>query len=82
VVETAATVPTERQPTVLERREAGVRQWAVCDELGTTASDVSAIERAAEDNIETDHRTLELVRILRALVQFVPSDTGSASPSG
>ena len=70
MVDTDATVLTERQLAVLERREQGATQRAVAEELGTTASNVSAIERAAEDNIEKARRTLELVRTLRAPVQF------------
>lgn len=70
MVDTDATVLTERQLAVLQRREQGATQRAVADELGTTASNVSAIERAAEDNIQKARRTLELVRTLRAPVQF------------
>jgi Tfx family DNA-binding protein len=64
------TLLTERQLEVLERREDGATQRAVAEELGTTASNVSAIERAAEANVEKARRTLELVRTLRAPVQF------------
>jgi len=70
MLETDGTVLTERQLEVLERREQGATQQAVADELGTTASNVSAIERAAEANVEKARRTLELVRALRAPVQF------------
>ncbi|MDS0284626.1 Tfx family DNA-binding protein [Haloarcula onubensis] len=70
MMETDATVLTERQVAVLERRERGATQREVADDLGTTASNVSAIERAAEANVEKARRTLELVRALRAPVQF------------
>lgn len=70
MVDTDATILTDRQVTVLERRERGATQRAIADELGTTASNVSAIERAAEANVEKARRTLELVRTLRAPVQF------------
>ncbi len=70
MVETDGTVLTERQLEVLEHRERGETQQAVAEELGTTASNVSAIERAAEANVQKARRTLELVRTLRAPVQF------------
>jgi len=77
MVETDGTLLTERQLEVLEHRERGATQQAVADELGTTASNVSAIERAAEANVQKARRTLELVRALRAPVQF--SVTAGAS---
>lgn len=67
---TDGTVLTDRQLAVLERREQGATQREIADELGTTASNVSAIERAAETNVEKARRTLDLVRTLRAPVQF------------
>lgn len=70
MVETDGTLLTDRQLDVLERRERGATQRAIAEDLGTTASNVSAIERAAEANIEKARRTLELVRALRAPVQF------------
>jgi Tfx family DNA-binding protein len=76
MVETDGTLLTERQLEVLEHRERGATQQAVADELGTTASNVSAVERAAEANVEKARRTLELVRALRAPVQFsLPAGT-------
>ena len=65
-----STVLTERQVEVLERRERGETQREVAEELGTTDANVSAIERAAEANVEKARRTLELVQTLRAPVQF------------
>jgi len=65
----AETALTERQTTVLRRRYAGETQQAIADDLGTTASNVSAIERAARDNVEQARRTLELDRTLRTPAQ-------------
>lgn len=64
------TILTERQVEVLELRERGYTQREVAAELGTTGSNVSAVERAAEGNVEKARRTLELVRTLRAPTQF------------
>ncbi|ESS05560.1 MAG: DNA-binding protein, Tfx family [uncultured archaeon A07HB70] len=65
-----STTLTERQVEVLELREQGQTQQEVADRLGTTDSNISAIERAAEQNIERSRRTLELVRTVRSPVQF------------
>ncbi|ADJ16556.1 Tfx family DNA-binding protein [Halalkalicoccus jeotgali] len=64
---------TDRQLEVLEHRERGHTQQEIATELGTTDSNVSAVERAAEANIEKARRTLELVRTLRAPAQFSAS---------
>ena len=70
------TILTDRQLEVLERREEGLTQAEVAAELGTTAANVSAIERAGRANVEKARRTLELVRTINAPVQFtVPPDT-------
>ena len=61
---------TERQAEVLALREEGHTQQAVAERLGTTASNVSAVERAATDNIEKARRTLEHARLLRAPVRL------------
>lgn len=61
---------TERQVVVLELREAGHTHREVAEILGTTDSNVSAIERAAERNVEETRRTLELVRTLRSPIRF------------
>jgi hypothetical protein len=71
MVDPHGTVLTERQVEVLELREQGHTQQEVADRLGTTDSNVSAVERAAEANVEKARRTLELVRTLRAPAQFV-----------
>jgi Tfx family DNA-binding protein len=66
----ASTTLTERQVEVLDLREQGHTQREVADQLGTTDSNISAIERAAEQNIEKARRTLELVRTIRSPIQF------------
>ncbi|QZP39358.1 Tfx family DNA-binding protein [Halobaculum magnesiiphilum] len=66
----ASTTLTERQIEVLELREQGQTQQEVADRLGTTDSNISAIERAAEQNIKKARRTLELVRTIRSPIQF------------
>lgn len=68
---------TARQLEVLELREEGLTQAAVADELGTTASNVSAIERAAEANVEKARRTLRVVHTIRSAVQF-DADAGDS----
>jgi len=70
VVAAESTILTERQVEVLELREQGQTQREVADRLGTTGSNVSAVERAAEQNIQRARRTLELVRTVRSPVQF------------
>ncbi|MFC7256169.1 Tfx family DNA-binding protein [Haloplanus litoreus] len=61
---------TERQVEVLELRGAGHTQREVAEMLGTTDSNVSAIERAAEGNVEKAQGTLELLRMIRSPVRF------------
>ncbi|WP_268105294.1 Tfx family DNA-binding protein [Natronomonas gomsonensis] len=73
MVEIDTTVLTDRQVEVIELREQGYTQQEVANELGTTDSNVSAIERAAEKNIEKARRTLELLRTIRAPAQFTVS---------
>ncbi|WP_254523585.1 Tfx family DNA-binding protein [Natrinema caseinilyticum] len=73
MAESRTTMLTDRQVEVLELREKGYTQREVADELGTTGSNVSAVERAAEENVEKARRTLELVRTLRAPAQFTVS---------
>ena len=70
MVSTESTLLTERQVEVLELREAGHTQQEVADELGTTASNVSAVERAGTTNVEKARRTLELIRTIRSPVRF------------
>lgn len=61
---------TDRQAEVVELREEGLTQQTVAERLGTTASNISAVERAATDNIEKARRTLDHVRLLRAPVRL------------
>lgn len=61
---------TDRQAEVLKLREKGLTQRTVAERLGTTASNVSAVERAATDNVERARQTLEHVRLLRAPVRL------------
>lgn len=60
---------TERQVTVLTARYDGETQQSIADKLGTTAANVSAIERAARRNLEKAARTLDLDAVLRATVR-------------
>ena len=57
---------TERQVEIFELREEGLTQQAIAERIGTTDSNVSAIERAARENIRKARRTLELVRSIRS----------------
>lgn len=59
---------TQRQVEVLELRERGLTQQEVANRLGTTASNVSRVESAAERNIRKARRTLEVARLVRAPV--------------
>jgi Tfx family DNA-binding protein len=70
MVSAESTTLTERQVEVLELREQGRTQQEVAEKLGTTNSNISAIERAAEQNVEKARRTLELVRTIRSPIQF------------
>ena len=70
MVSAEATTLTERQVEVLDLREEDRTQREVAEILGTTASNVSAVERAAEKNVEKARRTLELLRTLRSPVRF------------
>ncbi|MFB6309721.1 MAG: Tfx family DNA-binding protein [Salinirussus sp.] len=77
MVDASATVLTERQVEVLELRATGLTQAEVADQLNTTVSNISGIERAAEDNVEKARRTLELVEGLRAATHLeIPAGTG------
>lgn len=70
MVSPESTALTERQVEVLELREGGRTQQQVAELLGTTDSNVSAVERAAVQNVEKARRTLELIRVLRSSVRF------------
>lgn len=66
MVETEGTFLTDRQVEVLELREEGYTQREVADRIGTTDSNVSAVERAARENVAKARRTLELARRIRS----------------
>jgi len=70
MVAAESTTLTERQVEVLELREQGQTQQEVADRLNTTDSNISAIERAAEQNVRKARRTLDLIRTIRSPVQF------------
>jgi Tfx family DNA-binding protein len=70
MVSADSTILTDRQVEVLELREQGLTQRAVADRLGTTGSNVSAVERAAERNVEQARRTLGLIRTIRSPVRL------------
>jgi Tfx family DNA-binding protein len=70
MVSAEATTLTDRQVEVLELRETGLTQQEVADKLGTTNANISAIERAAEENVAKARQTLALMRSLRAPVQL------------
>lgn len=70
MVSVEGTSLTPRQAEVLELRERGFTQREIADRWDTTDANVSAVERAAERNVEQARRTLELVRALRSPVQF------------
>lgn len=70
MVSVEATTLTERQLEVLELRQEGRTQREVAEVLGTTASNVSAVERAAERNVRKARRTLDLVRTVRTPARF------------
>lgn len=58
--ETDGTFLTERQAEILALRHEGLTQREIADRLETTAPNISAIERAARDNVERAHRTVDL----------------------
>ncbi|AZH26471.1 Tfx family DNA-binding protein [Haloplanus aerogenes] len=76
MVSAESTTLTDRQVEVLELREQGLTQREVAERLGSTGSNVSAIERAAEQNVEQARRTLQLIRTIRSPVRLT-ADTGT-----
>ena len=70
MVSPESTFLTQRQVEVLELRNDGLTQAEAGEILGTTNANVSAIERAAEQNIEKARKTLELYRTLSTPVSF------------
>ncbi len=71
------TALTPRQAEVLELREQGLTQREIADRWDTTDANVSAVERAAERNVERARRTLDAVRALRSPVRFT-ADAGTS----
>lgn len=67
---------TERQAEVLALRSDGLTQQEIADRIQTTVANVSAIERAARQNIESARRTLDLATVLEAAVWFT-ADSGT-----
>lgn len=61
---------TEKQKKVLRMREEGKSQAQIANEMGTTRSNISAIENNARKNIEKSERTLELAEILKSQIKF------------
>lgn len=59
---------TDKQIEILKLRESGLSQSEIAERLGTTRSNVSAIERNARRNIQKSERTLELAKVLKAPV--------------
>lgn len=71
------TILTERQVRILRLREGGRTQQEIADQLDTTTSNISAIERAARTNIEKAQLTLNLAEVIRAPVR-VPVEEGTS----
>lgn len=61
---------TERQAEVLARRNDGLTQRAIADDIGTSVANVSAVEGAARRNVARARRTLTLARLLGAAVRL------------
>lgn len=70
MAEVDSTILTERQVEVLELRASGFTQQEVAERIGTTDSNVSAVERAATQNVEKAKQTLKLVETLSASITF------------
>ena len=67
---------TERQLEVMKLRAKGMTQKQVADRLGTSKSNVSALEIAAQKNIERARKTLEVAARTRALMRVeIPAGT-------
>lgn len=68
--DTAETFLTDRQAEVLSLRAAGATQREIAERFGSTVANVSAIERAARDNVARAERTLTLARLLHSVARF------------
>ena len=69
-VDVSDTFLTERQVEVLLRRNEGKTQEAIASDLGTSVSNISSIEAAANNNIDTARNTLDLAFLLESVVQI------------
>ena len=69
-VDVSDTFLTERQVEVLLRRNEGKTQEAIASDLGTSVSNISSIEAAAKNNIDTARNTLDLAFLLESVVQI------------
>lgn len=69
-IDPAGTFLTERQVQILRLRERGLTQAEVAERIETTASNVSAVERNARENVEKARETLDCVRLLRTRARF------------
>jgi len=63
--DTDDTFLTERQREVLVLRHEGMTQREIADEFGTSAANVSMIQKSAEENIERARLTVELAKYIR-----------------
>lgn len=67
---------TERQVKVLTLRYEEHTQREIAEQLGTSIPNISSIERAARDNIEAAHRTIDLAIVIRSTERItIPSGT-------
>ncbi len=55
---------------ILELREKGLSQSEIADKMGTTRSNISAIEKNARRNIKKSENTLEIAEMLKFPVTF------------
>ena len=68
-------VLTRRQAEVLALRERGLTQSAIGERLGTSRANVSAVERAARNNVARARETAAFADVLAAPAR-VPVDAG------
>ena len=71
-----ATFLTDRQVEVLSLRHEGLTQRDIADRLGTTVPNISAIERAARDNVDRARRTVDLAERIETDV-WIEQDAGA-----
>ena len=61
---------TKRQIEVLQMRHQGLSQQDVADQLGTTRSNISILEKRAHQNIARAERTVKQWLMIRAPISF------------